>query len=70
MLYMQLLLGPLCGPFPCSFAINVEIRATFLAHLIFLVLILIMQVCFKKSFTTFKAYTNFFKGYVQCFELS
>jgi hypothetical protein len=26
--------------------------------------------CFKKSFTTLKAYMNFFRGYVQCFELS
>jgi hypothetical protein len=26
--------------------------------------------CFKKSFTTLKAYINLFRGHVQCFELS
>jgi hypothetical protein len=26
--------------------------------------------CFKKSFTTLKAYTNLFRGHVQCFDLS
>jgi hypothetical protein len=26
--------------------------------------------CFKKSFTTLKAYVNLFKGHVPCFELS
>jgi hypothetical protein len=26
--------------------------------------------CFKKSFTTLKAYINVFIGHVQCFELS
>jgi hypothetical protein len=26
--------------------------------------------CFKKSFTTLKAYINLFRGLVQCFELS
>jgi hypothetical protein len=26
--------------------------------------------CYKKSFTTLKAYVSLFRGYVQCFELS
>jgi hypothetical protein len=26
--------------------------------------------CFKKSFTTLRAYINLFRGHVQCFELS
>jgi hypothetical protein len=26
--------------------------------------------CFKKSFTTLKAYIHLFRGYIQCFELS
>jgi hypothetical protein len=26
--------------------------------------------CFKKSFTTLKAYVNLFRGHLQCFELS
>jgi hypothetical protein len=26
--------------------------------------------CFKKSFTTLKAYINLFRGHEQCFELS
>jgi hypothetical protein len=26
--------------------------------------------CFKKSFTTLRAYINLFRGHVQCFQLS
>jgi hypothetical protein len=29
-----------------------------------------LSMCFKKSFTTLRAYTNLFRGHVQCFERS